>query len=126
MTGYLARLLSVSTHNGIYAEGTSRLVEFSDAGLVKIYCNIHPKMTSTILVLNNDLFAITDADGRFTIGGIPDGPAKLRTWGEFSDELSRDIVVSGDSMYEEFFEIHETKRFVQHKNKFGKRYPEKY
>jgi len=111
---------------GIYPEGTSKLVTFSEPGLVKIHCNIHPKMTSTILVLNNSLFATTGPDGRFEIDGVPDGQATLRVWSEFSDELSRTVFLTGGGRFEESFDVQQTKRFVQHKNKFGKRYREKY
>ena len=111
---------------GIYPEGTSKLVTFSEPGLVKLHCNIHPKMTSTILVLNNGLFAITGMDGKFQIDGVPDGQVTLRVWNEFSEEQSRIVSLSGGGRLEESFDVYETKRFVQHKNKFGKRYREKY
>ncbi len=111
---------------GIYPEGTSKLVTFSDPGLIKIHCNIHPRMTSTILVLNNNLFATTGPDGKFQIEGAPDGQVTLRVWSEFSDEQSRTITHSGGDRFDESFEVHETKRFIQHRNKFGKRYREKY
>lgn len=110
---------------GIYPEGTSKLVSFSEPGLVKIHCNIHPRMTSTILVLNNSLFATTDTDGSFEISGIPNGRVTLRVWSEFSEEQSRTVSLSGGQV-DESFDIHRTKRFVQHTDKFGKRYRAKY
>lgn len=111
---------------GIYPEGTSKLVTFPESGLVKLYCNIHPQMTSTILVLNNDLFASTGPDGRFRIENVPGGKITLRVWSEYSEEQSRDLVVGGGKHHEEMFELQQTKVFVQHRNKFGKRYREKY
>lgn len=111
---------------GIYPEGTSKLVKFSRPGLVMIHCNIHPKMTSSILVLNNSLFSKTGPDGSFEIRGIPDGQFTLRLWSEFSDQQSRIVSLSGSRRYEESFDVQVTKRFLQHKNKFGKRYREKY
>lgn len=111
---------------GIYPVGTSKLVTFHDTGVVKLHCNIHPQMTSTILVLNNDLFTRTDRDGNYQIENLPDGELTLRVWSEFSDEQERVITFSGSEHREESFVIHETKTFVQHRNKFGKRYREKY
>lgn len=111
---------------GIYEEGASKLVTFPQSGVVKIHCNIHPKMSSTILVLNNDLFAKTGPDGRFRIDGAPGGKATLRVWSEFSEPQSRSIVLTEGETVGASFEIHETKRFVQHRDKFGKRYREKY
>ena len=111
---------------GIYPEGTSKLVTFDDPGLVKIYCNIHPKMISTILVLNNGLFATTERDGKFRISGVPSGEVTLRVWSEYSDEQHRVLVLRGGEVAEQSFDVKETKRFVQHRDKFGRRYREKY
>ncbi len=111
---------------GIYPEGTSKLVTFDEPGLVKIYCNIHPKMVSTILVLNNDLFATSGRDGTFRISGVPNGEATLRVWSEFSEEQNRVLTLGSNEIAEQSFDVHETKRFVQHRDKFGGRYREKY
>lgn len=111
---------------GIYPQGTSKLVTFSEPGLVQLHCNIHPKMTSTILVLNNTLFATTRSDGVFRIDGVPDGRVTLRVWSEYSEAQSRTVTLVGGGQFEELFDVHQNKRFIQHKNKFGKRYREKY
>lgn len=111
---------------GIYEEGASKLVTFPEPGVVRIHCNIHPKMTSTILVLNNNLFAKTGADGSFQIDGIPDGQVTLRVWSEFSEPQSKIVSLDGGVTLDASFQVHETKRFVQHRDKFGKRYREKY
>lgn len=111
---------------GIYPEGTSKLVTFNEPGLVKIYCNIHPKMVSTILVLNNDLFATTGRDGTFRISAVPSGEVTLRVWSEFSQEQHRVLTLGNGEIAEQSFDVRETKRFVQHRDKFGRRYREKY
>lgn len=111
---------------GIYPEGTSKLVDFPETGLVKIHCNIHPRMISSILVLNNSFFATTGTDGHFEIVGIPDGKFTLRLWSEFVKEQSRTVTLSRGRRLEESFEIKRIGNFVQHTNKFGKRYREKY
>lgn len=111
---------------GIYPVGTSKLVEFNRPGLVKIYCNIHPNMSSSILVLNNDLFATTAQDGTFEIRNIPDGRYTLRVWSEFSDEQDKSVHFAGGERTEAAFTVRETKRRLPHLNKFGQRYREKY
>jgi plastocyanin len=42
-----------------------RSVTFEKPGLVPVYCNIHPQMLSYVVVLENDAFAVTAADGSF-------------------------------------------------------------
>jgi len=111
---------------GFYPEGTSKAVTFGETGLVHVYCNIHPNMVSTILVLNNTLFTTTNADGEFEISNIPDGRFTLRVWREYSEELNRDISVGGGTRLTEAFTLTETGGTRSHTNKFGKRYRAKY
>lgn len=111
---------------GIYPEGTSKIVSFERTGLVKLYCNIHPNMVSNVLVLNNPFFATTSADGAYQIQGLPDGEFVIRVWSEFGAQESRAVVLNGGGRHEENFSVRKTKVFVQHKNKFGMPYREKY
>jgi plastocyanin/cytochrome c556 len=111
---------------GVYDPGTSRSVTFTDPGLVKIYCNIHPSMALSILVLDNPLFAVTDTEGWFVITGIPDGSFVLRTWHELGSETSRPLTISGPRWVQSDLTVIEDRIVVAHRNKFGKPYPEKY
>ena len=111
---------------GIYPEGTSKLVTFEQPGLVNVYCNIHPNMVSTILVLNNTMFVTTGADGAFEIRNIPDGQFTLRVWYEFGEELSREVSLSGGNQLTEAFTLTAIRRIRTHDNKFGRPYREKY
>lgn len=111
---------------GIYPEGASKLIEFDRAGLVKLYCQIHPSMVGNILVLNNSLYAITGPDGKFRIENVPDGDFVLRAWHEFAVELQQPLSVRGNLTYKFTFVFEETKKIRQHKDKFGKHYKKKY
>ncbi len=46
---------------------------FDTPGPVEIFCNIHPDMAATVLVLPNSSFATTAADGSFAITGVTPG-----------------------------------------------------
>ncbi len=111
---------------GIYPQGTSKLVSFERTGLIKIYCNIHPKMVSNILVLNNPFFTKTDTDGSFTIENIPDGTYTLRIWHEFSVAMNLPVSFQDGQIVTQNLTITETKKVRSHKNKFGKPYKTKY
>lgn len=111
---------------GVTPQGSSKLVKFDRAGLVKIYCNLHPNMVSSILVLNSPYYAVTDIDGNYSINGVPDGQYRLRVWYEFSDEIDKSIDLTKGSVHSHSFMITETKKRVKHKNKFGKTYTGKY
>ena len=53
---------------------------FAKAGLVPVYCNIHPQMISYVVVLENPAFAVTSEDGTFEVRG-----ARARDRGECVD-----------------------------------------
>ena len=111
---------------GIYPQGSSKLVSFDRTGLVKIYCNLHPNMVGNILILNNPYYALTDANGDYSISGVPDGQYRLRAWYEFSGEIEKTIDLTKGSAHSHSFTITETKKRVKHKNKYGKPYTGKY
>ena len=53
---------------------------FDKAGLVTLRCDIHEHMRGLILVIDSPHFAITEADGRFRLGGLPAGRHVLKAW----------------------------------------------
>jgi plastocyanin len=111
---------------GIYPQGSSKVVTFDKTGLVKIYCNLHPKMVANILVLNNRFYTLTDQNGYFEINGLPEGRYTLRVWHELSSQQAHSISIKHGHNTLDGISVKLTKRFIQHKNKFGKKYKEKY
>jgi plastocyanin len=53
---------------------------FDKPGLVTLRCDIHEHMRGLILVLDTPHFAVTDADGRFRLAGLPAGKYTLKAW----------------------------------------------
>jgi len=43
-------------------------------------CRIHPEMEGYVVVLQNPFFAVTAADGRYTIENVPPGSYTLSVW----------------------------------------------
>lgn len=48
---------------GSFPEGETRERPFSRPGIVEVFCNIHPEMSATILVLPNRRFAVLEREG---------------------------------------------------------------
>lgn len=58
---------------GMFKKGDSKEKPFPDPGVVDVYCNIHPEMAATILVLPNNAHVRTASDGSFSIPNVPPG-----------------------------------------------------
>jgi len=58
---------------GSFKRGETKERQFPEPGAVDVYCNIHPEMAATILVLPNRRHTLVRADGRFELDGVPPG-----------------------------------------------------
>jgi plastocyanin len=107
---------------GQYKMSESKTVTFDKPGIVKVFCNIHPEMISTILVLKNSKFAVTDNDGYFKISDVPPGIVEVRVWTEGAKILSKKITLTKEPLLNLSMEIKVNKVTVEHLNKEGKPY----
>ena len=73
--------------------GQSRGREFTKAGTVKVYCDIHSHMSATILVFDHPYFTIPELDGSFELPAVPAGQYTLVGWHERVGERSERIRV---------------------------------
>ena len=64
---------------GSFKKGDAKTKDFPNPGVVDVYCNIHPEMAATILVLPNRRHTRTAKDGGYAIDGVPPG-----TWTVFA------------------------------------------
>ena len=80
---------------GTWVEEKGRSYTFKRPGIYRQLCNIHPDMLAYIVVLETPYFALTDNDGNFEIGSIPNGNYLLRVWGEklTKEQLARTFEV---------------------------------
>jgi plastocyanin len=110
---------------GLYGRGETRSVAFERAGVVRIYCNVHPQMSALVLVRDNPWYSQPSSDGSFTIPSVPPGRYVLHAWHERAPEITRDLMVPVDGM--ESLELTLDARgyeFKPHLNKFGRPYPQ--
>jgi len=108
------------------ASDEPRSVTFDRAGLVPVYCNIHPQMLSYVVVLENDAFAVTLADGRFTIDGVPAArDLVLHAWIPGAPRASQPLRVEAGQTAAIDLRLEQTERIAPHKRKDGSEYPKK-
>ncbi len=64
-------------------------------GFVIVKCDIHGWMKAFIRVDNHPFHAVSDADGKFQIRGIPEGSYTLEVWHEYYGEQKLVVTVRG-------------------------------
>jgi plastocyanin len=107
---------------GLYRAGASKTVSFRRAGVVDIYCNIHPEMAAKVKVIDTSLYAVTGRDGRARIAEAPEGTHTLVAWQAYGDEVRRQVAVRARQTTRVTVELVEGDRETRHMRKDGSPY----
>jgi plastocyanin len=108
---------------GSYPKGESRSRVFPDTGVIDVYCNVHPEMSATILVVPNRRFTLTAIDGSFEITGVPPGKWTVFAYSRRAQApVHADVEVKDGNTAEVKLQLVEHKRSDDHANKFGEKY----
>jgi len=113
---------------GLYPPGSSRSVNFSRPGVVRVFCNIHAAMSAVIVALNTPYFTASSKNGGFEIPSVPPGEYMLRIFHERATEATlnaaaRRITVTADPLALAPIPVSESGYLaIPHKNKFGRDY----
>lgn len=109
---------------GLYRNGASRTQAFESAGLVRVYCNIHPQMVAFVVVADSAHLGLTGADGTVRLDGVPVGKHPVRVWDEKGGEWSGivDVLASRTTTVSVVLDARGF-REQGHTNKHGKEYP---
>ena len=74
---------------GSYKRGESKDKQFSKPGVIDVYCNIHPEMAATIIVVPNRRHTRVDPAGHFTLDGVPPGEWTVFAYARRSKAVER-------------------------------------
>lgn len=99
---------------------TSAPVVLLKSGPVEIFCNIHSKMRSDLLVVPNGHWTRVAADGSFQISGVPAGTRKIVLWSPTLKPVSEQVEVTAKGGTAIFSA--EASGFRPHMNKRGQAY----
>ncbi len=78
---------------GFYGPGSSRSHIFTNSGIVRVYCNVHARMTAFVVVRDNPYFTQPSGDGSFLLTNVPSGRYVLHAWHERAGERAEAIEV---------------------------------
>ncbi len=120
-------VFSVSEPNqfdlGLYGRGEAKSHTFTNSGLVRVYCDVHPRMVAYVQVMANRYYAQPGTDGSFTIDNVPPGRYRLHVWHErIPTEVVRDVTAGGDSVVQIALNARGY-HWEPHRNKYGRDYP---
>ncbi|HSP79692.1 MAG TPA: hypothetical protein VLQ93_14235, partial [Myxococcaceae bacterium] len=108
--------------------GESYTHRFRKTGIVDVYCDIHEEMQAALMVVPNRAFAVTDAQGRFVLQGVPAGThplfAVLRR-AEHSDSARAEVTVEAGRESQVVVELHETPGDEPHLDRTGRKYSDR-
>lgn len=122
-------VFSVSDSNsfdlGLYGRGEGKTTVFRYPGLVRVFCNVHPRMVALVQVMATHHYTQAGGDGSFTITGVEPGSYRLHVWHERAPvEIVRDVTVGPNGLADVQVTLNARGfRWQPHKNKFGKDYP---
>jgi plastocyanin len=121
----LHNVFSVSGKNkfdlGLVGSGKGKSYVFREAGLVRVFCNVHHAMFAHVLVVRTPHFARLDRDGSFRLDGVLGGTGQLFYWHGRGEPGSRRVTVPHVAALEVSLPI-TVARVPAHKNKLGKSY----
>ena len=108
---------------GSFAKDATRTRTFPSAGVIEVYCNIHPEMSATIVVLPNHRFTLADANGKFELPDLPVG-----TWQVFAysrralHPAKASVTIVAGETAEVSLALDEEKHDFAHSNTYGEKY----
>ena len=120
-------VFSVSEPNsfdlGLYGRGETKSHTFEQPGLVRIYCNVHPRMVAYVWVMANRYYAQPANDGSFVIDNVAPGRYRLHVWHErIPTEVVKDVTAGSGGDFQIALNARGY-RWQPHRNKYGRNYP---
>ena len=77
---------------------------------VKVKCDIHKWMNGWFIVVDNPYTVLTDANGNFTLSGVPAGTYTVSVWHEALGPQAQEVTIKGEETVKADFGLKEKKR----------------
>jgi len=122
-------IFSVSPNNkfdlGLYRRGTGKSNKFTTAGIVNVYCNVHPQMSAVLQVVDSPYYTQADEKGEYSLLDVVPGKYRLVAWNETGGSARSEIEVDSAGKVKGMTNLlldSRTDRSASHLNKYGQPY----
>ena len=106
---------------GSFKKDEQKSKDFPDPGVIDVYCNIHPEMAATILVLPNREHTRRNRDGTYTLDNVPPGHWQVFAYARRTKPVSAPVtVVAGQDTHVDLALVRGSAE--PHLNKYGEKY----
>lgn len=69
--------------------------KFDKPEFIPVKCNVHPWMHSSFAVLKNSHYAVSGADGGFSLPNLPPGKYTVTAWHESYGDQTQEVTITG-------------------------------
>jgi plastocyanin len=119
-------LFSLASQNGfdlgLYRKGAGKAHKFDAAGIVNVYCNVHPNMGAVIHVMSTPYYTFADRNGAYSFD-VPPGRYRVNAWNEQGGMVQQELEVPAAGMPALALTLDSRNYRAQtHTNKEGKAY----
>ncbi|OAB55628.1 hypothetical protein AY599_12690 [Leptolyngbya valderiana BDU 20041] len=97
---------------GLYGKSEGLTHRFDQPGLVRVFCNVHSRMSAHIVVVDTPFHGRPDRAGRFRFDALPQGRGTLTAWHERSDPVQVDVVIGAEAVILAPIELRATVRQI--------------
>ena len=80
---------------GTWPQGQSKSYTFKKECAATLLCKVHPEMEGFVVASPTPYYAVTKADGSFTIANVPDGAYTVKVWHPKLKATSKPVTVAG-------------------------------
>lgn len=88
--------------NKTIAAGGKETQKYEKSDQIEVKCDIHPWMNSYLVVTGAPFYAVTDAEGKFSVAALPAGTHKVDYWHEKLGKGKAEITVKDDGTTDGF------------------------
>jgi hypothetical protein len=88
---------------GTWPKGQTKSYTFKNECVATLLCKVHPEMEAFVVAVPTPYFAVTRADGSYTIANVPDGAYNVKVWHPKLKATQKAVTVAGAT--EAAFEI---------------------